>query len=224
MRLVRLRGLGGAFCFVAALAVTTALPAPVADRAPAPPSAAAVARNDALSRVEEQIAVRLPELDELERTRLADAVVDEAAGARVDPLFVMALIEVESSFDPQATSGRGARGLMQLRPATLAYTAARERLGDVEINDPVDNVVAGVRYYRRLLHAFGKVDLALMAYNAGPHRIHEYLHHGRGRVPERFKGYPRRVRREYARLLQAYGEAPATAVAEVTTPLAVAHE
>jgi soluble lytic murein transglycosylase-like protein len=67
----------------------------------------------------------------------------------------------ESRMNPEAQSGVGARGLLQLMPAT-----ARELrlVGD----DPRANVLAGARYLRRMLDRFGDVELALAAYNAGP--------------------------------------------------------
>jgi soluble lytic murein transglycosylase-like protein len=130
--------------------------------------------------------------------RLTAAILEEAELAGLDPLFVLAVIEVESGYDPAALSGRGAQGLMQLRPATLRGEAARSGLVGDDPNDPVFNVMAGVRYYHRLLRTFKSHDLALMAYNAGPNRISGYLR--AGEVPERFHVYPRRVHSEFERL------------------------
>lgn len=70
----------------------------------------------------------------------------------------------ESRMDPAALSGAGARGLLQLMPAT-----ARE-VG-LDTDAPAANVLAGARYLRGLLDRFGDVDLALAAYNAGPTAI-----------------------------------------------------
>jgi len=67
----------------------------------------------------------------------------------------------ESRMDPAAKSSAGARGLLQLMPAT-----ARELR--LEGNDPETNVLAGAQYLRLMLNRFGSVDLALAAYNAGP--------------------------------------------------------
>jgi soluble lytic murein transglycosylase-like protein len=68
----------------------------------------------------------------------------------------------------------------------------------------VTNVRAGVRYLRRLVDAFGDLDVALMAYNAGPNRIGGHLR--RGGIPERYFSYPRKVSRELDRLRAAAGE------------------
>ena len=151
-----------------------------------------------LSALEKLLAKRMPALPASDRTRLADVIYDEAKAASLDPVFILAVIAVESGFDHVAQSQRGARGLMQLRPSTLRREAERSQL-DGDLEDPVLNVRAGVRYYTRLIRAFGSPDLALMAYNAGPNRILKYLEEKDG-IPERFHVYPKRVKREVARL------------------------
>ena len=88
---------------------------------------------------------------------------------------------------------------MQLRPSTLRHEAERSQLDGEDPNDPVLNVRAGVRYFRRLVRAFGSTDLALMAYNAGPNRILRYLEED-GEVPDRFLVYPKKVAGELKRL------------------------
>ena len=70
----------------------------------------------------------------------------------------------ESRMNPQAHSGAGATGLLQLMPAT-----AREL--QLEGNDPAANVLAGARYLRQMIDRFGSIDLALAAYNAGPSAV-----------------------------------------------------
>ena len=135
-----------------------------------------------------------------DRHRLATAIVEEAEEARLDPLFVLAVIEVESGFDQEAVSHRGALGLMQLKPSTLLREAERGRLIAGDLADPVLNVRAGIRYFRRLLDAFRQDhELALMAYNAGPARISK-LRREEGGVPEYYRSYPRRVQAELRRL------------------------
>jgi soluble lytic murein transglycosylase-like protein len=80
----------------------------------------------------------------------------------VDPKLVDALVRVESSYDPNAVSRRGAMGLMQLMPAT----AKRLRVNDPF--DPEENVRGGVREFARLLDQYsGNLQFALAAYNAG---------------------------------------------------------
>jgi soluble lytic murein transglycosylase-like protein len=158
-----------------------------------------------VDRVDARLAARLASLlDGRERRLVARTVVAEAAAARIDPLLVLAIIEVESAWDPAALSGRGARGLMQLRVPTMQRELERSGLVLDDPHDPVANVQAGVRYLRRLLDAFGRAEVALMAYNAGPNRILGYLREGE--IPARFHVYPRRVLAELGRIRRAMGE------------------
>jgi len=165
-----------------------------------------------LGELESLLAERMPALSERDRTRLADVIYEEAHSASLDPLFVLAVIAVESGFDELAESEAGARGLMQLLPGTLRREAQRFGLpGDPD--DPALNVRAGIHYYRRLVRAFGSTELALMAYNAGPNRLLRYLDE-EGAIPERFKDYPRRIERELGRLRRHGGPgAPSLALA-----------
>jgi len=149
-------------------------------------------------RIQAEVAARMPDEPPAVHGRLARAIVLEAARAGVDPLLVLALIHVESSFDPEVVSSAGAVGLMQLREPTMRREVERSGLRMTDPHDPVLNVQAGVRYLQRLIAAFGDVDVALMAYNAGPNRIRGHLR--QGEIPERFHHYPRKVRAELRRL------------------------
>jgi soluble lytic murein transglycosylase len=138
------------------------------------------------------------------RARLSEALIQEGARNGYDPLFLLALIGVESRYRLAAESGRGARGLVQLKPSTFAWIAAREPDAggdDLESgDDPVVDVRLAVRYFRWLEHRFQSRDTALMAYNAGPRNAARAM---KGKdVPERWRNYPVLVRREYDRLLR----------------------
>lgn len=87
---------------------------------------------------------------------------ERASTATVVPLALLtAVAETESRFDPQARSGAGALGVMQVLPETA-------RMFGLDPRDPADNVLAGARYLRHLLGTLGSADLAIAAYNAGP--------------------------------------------------------
>lgn len=94
-----------------------------------------------------------------------------AACARYGVEFelVKAVIKAESAFNPSAISRAGARGLMQLMPATAADH------GVADIHSPRQNIEGGVRHLRLLLERFeGNVTLALAAYNAGAGAVDKY--------------------------------------------------
>ena len=95
----------------------------------------------------------------------------EAAQRRgIDPYLVAAVVREESSYYPRATSPVGARGLMQLMPATARLMAPT---GDLE--DPGFNIELGTRFLAGLMREFNDPRLALAAYNAGPNRVRQWL-------------------------------------------------
>jgi len=113
-------------------------------------------------------------------------------GARfgVDPYLVFCVIEQESHFKTRAVSPKGARGLMQLMPATA------RRLGVRRPFDPADNIKGGTQYLRELMDLFsGEVNLVLASYNAGEGAVMKY---GRSVPPYReTREYVRRIGKRY---------------------------
>jgi len=110
----------------------------------------------------------------------------------VDPLMVLAVIQVESRFDPNAVSSQGAMGLMQLESATargLAMDLGLQWTGDDLLFDPDVNVLLGCAYLRQLMDRFGDQDAALAAYCSGPTFV-EARRDVNGRIP---LGYSDRV-------------------------------
>jgi soluble lytic murein transglycosylase-like protein len=118
--------------------------------------------------------------------RFDDIVVAHAQRHSLRPELVRAVIQVESGYNPSATSPKGAMGLMQLMPAT-----ARE-LGVRNPYDPEENIRGGTAYLRQLLDRYdGNEQLALAAYNAGSGAVDRY---GRTVPPYReTRDYVRRV-------------------------------
>jgi soluble lytic murein transglycosylase-like protein len=107
-----------------------------------------------------------------------DLAIEKAAAKNgVDPNLVRALIKVESNFNPNAVSHKGAMGLMQLMPSTASGLRVSNPF------DPQQNVDAGVRHLKQLLNANGgDVRLTLAAYNAGQGTVRRS--HGVPRIAE----------------------------------------
>jgi soluble lytic murein transglycosylase-like protein len=99
--------------------------------------------------------------------RRFDAHVQAIAGRHGLPAeLVMAIIDVESAFRPRAVSPKGARGLMQVMPATAADLGVRD------VSDATTNIDVGARHLRRLMERFeGDLPLVLAAYNAGENAV-----------------------------------------------------
>jgi len=99
-----------------------------------------------------------------------DAIIEaEARRANVDASLVSAVIRAESNFQPRSVSRKGARGLMQLMPATA------KRLGVARPFDPRANIRGGAQYLRELADRFdNRPELVLAAYNAGENAVDVY--------------------------------------------------
>jgi soluble lytic murein transglycosylase-like protein len=144
--------------------------------------------------VPEATSVRATRPAPLERSRLYDDLIEEHArlnSIRSD--LVRAVVQVESGFNPNAVSPKGALGLMQLMPATAQQFGVRNPF------DPQENVRAGVAYLRQLLDRYENDErLALAAYNAGPGAVDR---HGQN-VP------PYRETRDYVARINKMASAP----------------
>lgn len=119
---------------------------------------------------------------------LEDIIQRASSRFGVEPGLIRAVIKAESNFNPNAVSGAGARGLMQLMPGTARY------LGVTNSFDPEQNVMAGTHYLRKMLDRYdGDLDSALAAYNWGP-----------GNVDRKGWSLPRETRSYLARVKNLY--------------------
>jgi soluble lytic murein transglycosylase-like protein len=99
-----------------------------------------------------------------------EPIIHKAADEfNLDPALIKAVIMAESRYNPKAISKRGAKGLMQLMPATA------KSLGVADSFDPEDNIYGGALYLKTLIDKFGgDIKLALAAYNAGSRQVKRY--------------------------------------------------
>jgi soluble lytic murein transglycosylase len=132
---------------------------------------------------------------------LAQVVHSESNQVAVDPLYVLALMKVESGFRADAVSPRGAVGLLQVRPTTARGIVRAESVAaagphavrPLRLRDPRTNVALGLRYLQELEEEFTDPADVLAAYNMGPTRVRRRLAE-RKSVP---RGYADRVRAAY---------------------------
>jgi soluble lytic murein transglycosylase-like protein len=119
------------------------------------------------------ISYRYRSFAKADRKRYEAHVIAAAREYELEPALIHAVISAESGYNPLARSAKGAKGLMQLMPATAERYGVRNPL------DPRQNIYGGAAYLRDLLTLFGNdMQLALAAYNAGEGAVMQH-----GRIP-----------------------------------------
>jgi soluble lytic murein transglycosylase len=160
------------------------------------------AMREESSRLRTEITVR--EFLAAERIRLPRETVEDIAGSihdasdryAVPPEMILAVIRIESAFDVDALSDKGAVGLMQLLPSTAEEVARELSIdwpGEEILLNPSANIAMGTYYLTKLLGRFNDLSVALAAYNHGPNRI-AALAEASATLP---MGYSRRVLEYY---------------------------
>ncbi len=98
----------------------------------------------------------------------------------LDPYLVLSIIKIESKFDNQAVSRKGALGLMQLMPETAYWIAETKgfTLEDKDLTDPTKNIALGTWYLDHLIKSFDSEIVAVAAYNAGRGNVQKWLDNG----------------------------------------------
>lgn len=111
-----------------------------------------------------------------------DEIINVAVDSEVDPCLLVAMVNVESGFDPQARSEAGALGLMQLMPSTAKWVAQQTGFIDFHpdlLYQPEINLMIGGWYLKHLLQDFdGNLAAGLAAYNAGRGNVESWLETG----------------------------------------------
>lgn len=201
------RRLVGALAFVA----VAALPQVLAPTQPSKvPSLSVDPEVERIARFLEQRAEET--IDPSLRRQVATVVVEESRLAGFDPLFILAVMEVESSFIPGAVSVAQAKGLLQLRDITLREISKHEELPPHAADEPEDviHLRLGIRYLARMQQRYPNLDRALAAWNAGPVAVDRELA-SNGVVPDRWLRFARKVKREHRQLQRLLGPEPLAA-------------
>jgi soluble lytic murein transglycosylase len=135
-----------------------------------------------------------------------EALAKHANANKLDPYLVASLIRQESEFNPNAISKANAYGLMQLLPEVGSRVARQVKLksySTASLLEPLPNIELGTRYFRQMVDENGgKVEYALAAYNAGGHRVSDWLSNGEFRdMPEFVESIPFTETREYVQAI-----------------------
>jgi soluble lytic murein transglycosylase-like protein len=141
-------------------------------------------------------------LPEMDRWRIAGVIQDESRRYGYDPLFVLAMVEVESTCSPTALGQHGAVGLIQIKPSTakaVAEEAGVRWRGTRMLTRPTFNVALALRYLWKLERRFQDPYLAMVAYNRGPERVA-----GMSRRSAHRAAYVRKILARYEDLLARY--------------------
>jgi len=125
-----------------------------------------------------------PDISDDEAWKVSDVILAESSKHGLDPLLVLAVIEVESGFRYTAVSPMGARGIMQIMPEVGRALARQIGVEEISkssgfrpehLDDPILNIKLGVYYLFDLNRSFRSLNLALIAYNVGPTEIQNRL-------------------------------------------------
>lgn len=137
-----------------------------------------------LARIYSIVKSNRPDLRESQARKISNVIFKESTKYGLDPILVLALIDVESKFRHEAVSSVGARGLMQILPGTgralvqeigLAANADANSFKPEVLDDPVVNIKLGIYYLQHLKKMFQSLNKALVAYNLGPTELKNRL-------------------------------------------------
>ncbi|MBM4297041.1 MAG: lytic transglycosylase domain-containing protein [Deltaproteobacteria bacterium] len=144
----------------------------------------AAERPDELVKIFAVVKSHRPDIGDTEAWRVSEVILEESAKRNLDPMMVLAVIQVESRFQYAAVSPMGARGIMQIMPETGKfltealsgeYGLQPASFRPESLDDPLLNIRLGVYYLHDLAKQFRSLNLALLAYNAGPAEIQNRL-------------------------------------------------
>jgi soluble lytic murein transglycosylase len=142
-----------------------------------------VAKGEKVSKINSEIyrwsKERLPAKFKNQYRKVAQAVIDSAAKYGFDPVFLLSVMQHESSFNPRCKGSLDEIGLMQLRPGTAEWIAQKYDLpysGAKTLFDPATNIRLGAAYLNYLRESFdSQAQLYISAYNMGSRNVSSYV-------------------------------------------------
>ncbi len=137
-----------------------------------------IERLHTIASIREVLETYYPEASMETKRELADNVYDSSKLYGLEVELVLAVIKTESAFRETAVSHKGALGLMQVLPRTGMAMAEELDLdwnGRKSLINRRTNIMLGCYYLKKMLNRYGRLDHALLAYNAGPTRFDEML-------------------------------------------------
>jgi soluble lytic murein transglycosylase len=170
---------------------------------------AAQSKQDPYAFIRQSVLTALPAKHKKSAAAITRALIREAYTYKFDPLFLVAVIKTESSFNPEARGTSGEIGLMHIMPATGEWMAKRIGMkwnGPKTLKDPASNIRLGAAYFAMLRERFdSQSQLYLAAYNMGVKNVNRAL--DRNVMP---KEYPSRVMHHYVKFYTDFRRAPAS--------------
>jgi hypothetical protein len=157
-----------------------------------------------IAQIESELLAGMTKASVIEIHQVAVTIVEECEQAKFDPFFILAIIAAESNFDIEAVSPTGARGLMQVIPATFRSVSDAKRMFD-----PVENVRAGIRYLAKISreYKFKDPETYLFAYNQGPGAVVDHYRNGVP-MPDEAVSYIPAVIGKYQKVLERFDRNP----------------
>lgn len=107
--------------------------------------------------------------------RYKEEVSNASTSFDVDEAIIFSVINIESHFNKNALSPKGAVGLMQVLPSTAEELSKEIGFSNFDLKNPEDNIMIGAYYISQLCDRFDNVETALCAYNAGPTNVKAWL-------------------------------------------------
>ena len=140
--------------------------------------------------IRERLKKSLPEKHKLRAAKISREIINQSQKYKINPLLVMAFIQTESSFKPDAIGPVGEIGLMQLRYRTAQYISEKfdvELKNEKELKNPLTNIKLGVAYLAYLKDKYGEEPYFMVpAYNVGPTKLQQKRNENK--VPQEYSG------------------------------------